>query len=199
MNERTYSQFCYQDTEIDVSKGSFCFGPEVQFMRCNIILGAAQRSAVLVGGIFEQCNIKTKKRVVGYRFQDFAFCSCVMSGDFTGCDFGYWSGVSKRMVKVENCDFTNTKLDGCRFRNVDIKENQLPGWPCFSFRPSVLYATAKNMSWPGNLNYWVGIFESESDETSCVVESAVSVMRRFKSTERELVNMLTKCGVTIAG
>ncbi|EPX62305.1 hypothetical protein D187_008492 [Cystobacter fuscus DSM 2262] len=60
---------------------------------------------------------------------------CRFKGSFSGNDFGFRADLFDREKAggVEDCDFSEARLNGCRFFNCDISTIRLPLWPCFSF------------------------------------------------------------------
>jgi hypothetical protein len=60
---------------------------------------------------------------------------CRFKGSFSGNDFGFRANLFDREKAggVEDCDFSEAGLNGCRFFNCDMSTIRLPLWPCFSF------------------------------------------------------------------
>ncbi len=51
-----------------------------------------------------------------------------------GCDFGTWPGYTLEgaLGEVEDCDFTEARLDLCRFLGCDTRTLRFPQWPGFT-------------------------------------------------------------------
>jgi hypothetical protein len=112
-------------------------GPDVRFERCDAKLHATGRDFIFKSPCeFVDCTIRAMKLL--RNFQDWTsvrLIGCTLFGRFIGNDFGHWSleghggyGIDGR---VEDCDFSQTLLDGVRFLNVDMSRVKLPGWPHF--------------------------------------------------------------------
>lgn len=55
-------------------------------------------------------------------------------GRLSGCDFGHREPhmPGREHGAIEDCDFSEALLDGCRFHGCDMRTLRLPRWPCFT-------------------------------------------------------------------
>ncbi|MFY0582461.1 pentapeptide repeat-containing protein [Cystobacter fuscus] len=59
---------------------------------------------------------------------------CRFKGNLSDCDFGHWPGYAPGWEhgSIEDCDFTEARLDGCRIMGCNPATVRFPKWPCFT-------------------------------------------------------------------
>jgi hypothetical protein len=70
-----------------------------------------------------------------------------------GCDFGPWPGNATGWEHgaVEDCDFSEARLDLCRFHSCDTRTVRFPRWPNFTILdPLGRGRELSSVSWPGS-------------------------------------------------
>jgi hypothetical protein len=93
-----------------------------------------------------------------------------------------------RLGGVEDCDFSEARLDGCRFHGCDMRTVRLPRWPCFTFmNPRAHAAELGRLVWPGRFGQVIIGSLAEQPESS-VAETwhAPTVAKLLDTTAEEL-------------
>jgi hypothetical protein len=131
----------YEDREIEgerleLPKGSlYWLGPNLTVRDCTVVISVASRGLTLMSGHFIGCTIQAKSELSTLRWARMSLKGCRFKGRFTGNDFGFREDdLDKwRIGGMEDCDFSEARLHGCRFFNCDMSTVRLPRWPCFTF------------------------------------------------------------------
>lgn len=138
---------------LELKKGPiYWLGPDLTVRDSTIIISAAGRSLVPMSGQFINCSIQARGELKTVRWAPINFKGCRFTGRFTGNDFGFREDLDERdrLGGIEDCDFSEARLNGCRFRNCDMTTIRLPQWPCFTFlEPLRHVAELRRHAWPG--------------------------------------------------
>jgi hypothetical protein len=186
----------YENREIEgerleLPKGAiYWLGPNVTLRRCTLVLGVASRWLNLVSGQLIDCTIQAKSELKNSRWTTMGLKGCRFTGRFTGNDFGFreehfdkW-----RLGGVEDCDFSEARLDACRFYGCDMRMVQLPRWPCFTLLdPRRRVAELRRVEWPGRFGRVVidDLVEQEEGMVALAYH-APSVAEQLDTTSEEL-------------
>lgn len=133
---------------------------------------------------------------------------CIFKGTFLGVDFGrdpYMDPVSKTydtLGELLDCDFTQAKLDMCRFYSVDIHRQKFAPWPQQFVLPyeRELAAAKLERSWPGEFKRYLSLVEDEDPKLSATTGTVdyfchnKKKKRGFNLTEAELHQSLLDVG-----
>jgi len=199
-----YTKVFYEDREIEnerlelTDKGSLYFlGANVTFRKCTLVLKVSGRNLIFDQGTrFIDCTFEVKQELKNH--QDWVFASlkgCRFKGRLSGCDFGHWPGYSERSGHgaIEDCDFTEARLDGCRFHGCEPATLRLPRWPCFTFLDPIARAPElRSVKWPGNFGIIVDNLHTHPPSTRTLTYHAPSVAQRKETTEEELRAVIEK-------
>ena len=144
----------------------------------------------MVSGRLIDCTIEAKSELKNARWTKMGLKGCRVKSRFTGNDFGIreehfdkW-----RLGGVEDCDFSEARLDACRFYGCDMRMVRLPRWPCFTIMdPRRHAAELGGLEWPGRFGGVVVEDLAEEDESVVAVTwHAPSVAERLDTTAEEL-------------
>jgi hypothetical protein len=95
---------------------------------------------------------------------------------------------------IENCDFSEARLDACRFHGCDMSTLRLPRWPCFTFLDPIGRSREFNhVKWPEL--FGAVIVENIHDQppsTVALTYHAPSVAKRLETTAEELRAVIEK-------
>jgi hypothetical protein len=130
----------YKDREIEgerleLPKGAlYWLGPNLTLRNCTVVISVASRWLTLMSGQFFDCTIQAKGELKNLRWARMGLKGCRFKGRFRGNDFGFMEDhIDKwKLGAVVDCDFSEARLDGCRFYNCDMSTIRLPRWPCFT-------------------------------------------------------------------
>ena len=186
----------YEDREIvgerlELSKGAlYWLGPNLTLRNCTLVISVASRGLTLMSGQLIDCTLQAKSELKNKRWARMNFKGCRFKGRFTGNDFGFREDdLDKwRLGGIEDCDFSEARLDSCRFYNCNMQTIQLPRWPCFTLLDPVMRAAElARVEWPGLFGPVVieGLAEQEQAVVALTYH-APSVAERLDTTAEEL-------------
>ena len=194
-----YNKVFYEDREIEnerlelADKGSLYFlGSNVTFRNCTLVLKVSGRNLIFDQGTrFIDCTFEVKQELKNH--QQWVFASLKGSrfrGRLSGCDFGHWPGYSERAGhgSIEDCDFSEARLDGCRIMGCDPATLRFPKWPCFTILDPVGRARELNsVQWPGGFRPIIveGQYR-DPPSTMAVTFYAPALAKRRETTEDAL-------------
>ncbi|HEX5751368.1 MAG TPA: hypothetical protein VFZ09_34405 [Archangium sp.] len=156
-----YNKVFYEDRVIEnerlelTDKGSLYFlGSNVTFRNCTLVLKVSGGNLIFDQDTrFIDCTFEVKQELKNH--QQWVFASlkgCRFKGRLSGCDFGHWPGYSERAGHggIEDCDFSEARMDGCRIMGCDPATLRFPKWPCFTILDPIARAPAlRGVKWPG--------------------------------------------------
>ncbi|WNG26261.1 pentapeptide repeat-containing protein [Cystobacter fuscus] len=180
-------------------KGSlYFFGSDVTFRNCTLVLKVSGRNLIFDQGTrFIDCTFEVKQELKNH--QDWVCASlkgCRFKGRLSGCDFGHWPSYSRRAGhgSIEDCDFTEARLDGCRFMGCDPRTLRFPKWPCFTILDPVGRSSELNsIPWPGRVGpIVIETLRKEPPITAALTEHAPSIAKRYDTTPEELRAVIEK-------
>ncbi len=180
---------------LELSKGAiYWLGPNITLRRCTVVLSVASRSLSLVSGQLSDCTIEAKSELKNARWTKMGLKGCRFKGRFTGNEFGFREEYldTWRLGGMEGCDFSEARLDGCRFHGCDMKTVRLPRWPCFTLMdPRAHAAELGRLEWPGLFKRVIIDSLTEQPESS-VAETwyAPTVAKLVDTTAEELQAVL---------
>jgi hypothetical protein len=137
-------------------KGALYFlGPNLTLRNCTLVLKVAARNLLIRPVRFINCAFEVKQELKNH--QDWIRASlegCRFKGRLSGCDFGHWPdyGEGWDNGSIKDCDFTDARLDGCRFHGCDTRTLRFPRWPCFTILEPIRHAPELlRVKWPGRI------------------------------------------------
>ncbi|HEX5754074.1 MAG TPA: hypothetical protein VFZ09_48270 [Archangium sp.] len=167
----------------------YFLGPNVTFRRCTLVFSVAARWLHLLSGKLIDCTIQAKSELTTLPWATMNLRGCRFKGRFAGNDFGFRQDLddSSRSGRIEDCDFTDARLDGCRFFNCDMSSIRLPRWPCFTFMDPRGHAVELGRcEWPGRFGNLIERLATIPEGTVAVTWHAPTVAERMDTTGEEL-------------
>jgi hypothetical protein len=159
------------DDEVNV------LGPELALEDCLISSSCTAEALVIAGlrmkgGVFDQ-----RSHLSNYHFERAHFDGVSFVGSYAGCDFGDWD--SDQKSSIVNCDFTNARLDGCRFLRCKPETIRFPKWPCFTIvNPGAARQHVLSQSWPGRVGSTLGIYTDADSECVAITGDAERIANK---------------------
>jgi hypothetical protein len=200
-----YKKVFYEDREIEnerlelTDKGSLYFlGSNVTFRNCTLVLKVSGRNLLFDEGTrFIDCTFEVKQELKNH--QQWVFASlkgCRFKGRLSGCDFGHWPDYSDRSGhgSIEDCDFTEARLDGCRFMGCDPATLRFPKWPCFTILDPIGRSRELNSTrWPGRVGpIVIETLQKQPATTVALTEHALTLAKRLDATPEALRAVIEK-------
>ncbi|WNG48019.1 hypothetical protein F0U60_30660 [Archangium minus] len=182
---------------LELPKGAiYWLGPNVTFRRCTLVISVASRWLTLMSGNMIDCTIQAKSALNTLRWATMNLKGCRFKGRFTGNDFGFREDpIDKwKIGGIEDCDFSEARLHGCRFFNCDMNTVRLPRWPCFTFMDPCRHATELGRrEWPGLFGQVViqGLAK-DLDGVVAVSWYAPTIAEQLDTTAEELRTLLER-------
>jgi hypothetical protein len=181
--------------ELTDKKANYILGPDLTLRNCTLVTRVSGRSLSLHSTRFIDCSFEVKQQLTN--FQQWICVSlkgCRFKGRFLGNDFGHWPEYGNQpeyqFGSIEDCDFSEARLDSCRISGADVRTLRFPRWPCFTFLEPLRHAAElRSVQWPG----WFGDIVIEKFDknkhppgTVALTYYAPSAAKRFRTTEEEL-------------
>ena len=178
----------------------YFLGPQLTLRNCTVLLKVSARHLRIVQETqFIDCSFDVKQELKNH--QDWVFASlkgCRFKGRLSGCDFGHWPDYSSlpgyQHGSIEDCDFTEALLDGCRFMGCDPTTLRFPKWPCFTLLDPIGRSRELNsVQWPGRVGpIVIQTLSKQPPSTVALTENAITLAKRFDTTPEELREVLEK-------
>jgi hypothetical protein len=142
-------------------------------------------------------DVIAAKRQKDYPLFQARFINCRFHGLFSGIAFGKSDNIERDggFGDIDNCDFTEATLDGCRFFNVAVSTLRFPAWPHV-----VLHDFAKRaqdvaaMTWPGELGRYMRICADQPASVKASVIHVPSFAKLVACTEEQVRKAFEKFG-----
>ncbi|HEX5745555.1 MAG TPA: hypothetical protein VFZ09_04870 [Archangium sp.] len=190
----------YEDKHLEnerlelTDKGTLYFlGRNLTLKNCTLVLKVAARNLFIREVQFIDCAFEVKQELKNH--QDWITSSlkgCRFKGRLSGCDFGHWPEYGKepkyQLGSIEDCDFSEARLDGCRIMGSDPSTLWFPTWPCFTILDPVRRAPELlSVKWPGLFgDVVVENLHKRPPATRSLSEHAPTIARRLETTPEEL-------------
>lgn len=107
-------------------------GPDLTFENCRVICQCAHTRLIITQTKFINCQIEIRRKLVNFQWLNTWLQDCTFTGILRSNDFGHRSFPYADMAGVQNCNFSKTILDLCRFIDCPIETISLPKWPSFA-------------------------------------------------------------------
>ncbi|WNG41286.1 hypothetical protein F0U61_52040 [Archangium violaceum] len=185
--------------ELTDNKANYILGPNLLLKNCTLVLKVSARRLSLKQPRFVDCTFEVKQELKNYQsWVAASLKGCRFKGRLTGCDFGHWPEYMSlpwyQHGSIEDCDFTEARLDGCRIMGSDPATLRFPKWPCFTILDPIGRARELNsVQWPGRVGPIV--FETlykQPPRTRALTEHALTLAKRFDTTPEELRAVIEK-------
>jgi hypothetical protein len=121
---------------------------------------------------------------------------CHFTGRFLGCDFGHRLPhlPGRENGGIEDCDFSEARLDECRFHGCDPRTLRFPRWPCFTLLdPLHRSRELASVEWPGDIGpVTMEDLVNDPPSTVAVTWYAPTFARHSKTTPEAIKAVLEK-------
>jgi uncharacterized protein YjbI with pentapeptide repeats len=180
--------------ELTDKKANYILGPNLTLRNCTLVTRVTGRNLSLHPTRFIDCTFEVKQELLNFQqWISVSLKGCRFKGRFRGNDFGHWpeygSQPEYQFGSLEDCDFSEARLDNCRFHDCDLRTLRLPRWPCFTLMEPLRHACElQSAQWPG----WFGrvtvnhLQKHNSPSTVALTFYAPSAARFYETTEEEL-------------
>jgi hypothetical protein len=171
----------------------YFLGPNLTLHHCTVVLKMPARRLHILGARFTDCTFEVKQELKNH--QDWIRASlkgCRFKGRLSGCDFGHWPEYGKepeyQLGSIEDCDFSEARLDGCRFHGCDPRTLRFPRWPCFTFLDPIGRAPElRRGKWPNLFgSVVVDDLHNQPPSTVALTKYAPAVAKKLETTPEEL-------------
>ncbi|AKJ06340.1 hypothetical protein ATI61_105670 [Archangium gephyra] len=190
----------YEDKHLEnerlelTDKGSLYFlGRNLTLKNCTLVLKVAARNLFIRDVRFIDCTFEVKQELKNHQqWIRASLKGCRFKGPLSGCDFGHWpeylNEPEYRLGAIEDCDFTEARLDGCRFMGCDPRTLRFPKWPCFTILDPIGRAPELlRVKWPGIFgDVTVANLHKQPRATTAVTLLAPAMAKRQDTTPEAL-------------
>ncbi|EPX62171.1 hypothetical protein D187_010075 [Cystobacter fuscus DSM 2262] len=173
--------------ELTDTKANYILGPSLTMRNCTLVLKVSAQRLSLKLPRFIDCTFEVKQELKNYQsWVAASLKGCRFKGRLSGCDFGYWPEYMDlpwyQHGAIEDCDFTEARLDGCRIMGSDPAALRFPKWPCFTILDPIRRARElDSVQWPGGFRPI--IVEGQYRDPPCT--RAVTLYAPFLAKRRE--------------
>jgi hypothetical protein len=153
----------------------------------------AARNLIIPQARFIDCTFIIKKELKNFRWDKAHLKGCRFKGRFSGNDFGEWPD-EPGQGSIEDCDFTEARMNWTRFLGCDAHTLHFPSWPCFTiFDPVHRARELRNLSWPeavGRIE--IELCAEDPPSTVALTFSATDLAKRRGTTPEAIKAVLEK-------
>jgi hypothetical protein len=185
--------------ELTDKKANYILGPNLTLRNCTLVLKVSARRLSLKQPRFIDCTFEVKQELKNYQsWVAASLKGCRFKGRLSGCDFGYWPEYMSlpwyQHGSIEDCDFTEARMDGCRIMGSDPATIRFPKWPCFTILDPIGRARELNsVQWPGRFgSVVVEDLYDQPPSTKALTFFAPGEAKRYDTTPEELRAVVEK-------
>lgn len=198
-----FTKVFYENREIEnerlelTDKNSLYFlGSDLTLRNCTLVLKVSARNLFIKGARFIDCTFEVKQELKNHDWSCAFLKGCRFTGRLSGCDFGHrlpqLSG--RENGGIEDCDFSEARLDGCRFHGCDSRTLRFPMWPCFTILdPLGRIRELNSVKWPGEFGDIVveNLYKHPRSTVAMTLFAPVEA-KRFETTPEALKAVIEK-------
>ncbi|AVR97155.1 pentapeptide repeat-containing protein [Pseudoduganella armeniaca] len=165
-------------------------GPGAMLERCDVYSDCASAALVVAGlDMIEGSFTQRDRPLTEARFKRAHFSGVTFSGSFTDCDFGDWDAPAR--PHVANCDFSEAKLDGCRFLHCDVDTIKFHKWPGFTLtHPAAARDFVLARQWPAKVGMILDIYTDTDPECVAISGDGARIAKKAGISIAELCDLL---------
>ncbi|HEX8820903.1 MAG TPA: hypothetical protein VF794_13330 [Archangium sp.] len=185
--------------ELAEKDAHYFLGPNLTLRHCTVVLKVPASRLLINQARFIDCTFEVKQELKNHQQWICASLEgCRFKGRLSGCDFGHWPEYGSRpeyqLGSIEDCDFSEARLDGCRIMGSDPATIRFPKWPCFTFLDPIRRAPElRGVKWPGLFGrVTVNELHTQPVPTKSLTYHAPSIAKRMETTEAELRAVIEK-------
>ncbi|WNG59632.1 hypothetical protein F0U59_36630 [Archangium gephyra] len=179
--------------ELTDKEANYILGPNLTLKNCTLVLKVPARRLSLKQAQFIDCTFEVKQELKNDQgWLAASLKGCRFKGRLSGCDFGHWPEYSNlpwyQHGAIKDCDFSEARLDGCRFMDCDPHSLRYPKWPCFTILEPIRRASELlSVKWPGSFRpILVDVPYRDPPSMKAVTLLAPVQAKRSDTTEEEL-------------
>ena len=177
--------------ELIDKEAHYFLGPHLTMHNCTLVLKVSARRLFFDDVRFINCTFEVKQELKNHQaWVKASLSGCRFKGRLSGCEFGRWPDYDTGWEhgSIEHCDFSEARLDGCRFHGCDPHTLRLPRWPCFTFLDPIGRASElRRARWPGSFgDIVVDNLHTHPPSTTALTYYAPSAAERFDTTPEAL-------------
>ncbi len=193
--------------ELTVTGSLYFLGRNLKLTNCTLVLKVPARNLLLREVQFIDCTFEVKQELINH--QDWISASlkgCRFKGRLSGCDLGHWPDYGNepeyQQGSIEDCDFTEARLDHCRFHGEDPRTLRFPKWPGFTILDPIRRAAElRDLAWPERFGSSLSSLLDQSPEkrikhprsTMALSFYAPAEAKRSGTTEEAFKAAIEKC------
>ncbi|PTL84272.1 hypothetical protein [Vitiosangium sp. GDMCC 1.1324] len=188
-----------EQLEVTGKDSLYFLGPNLTLRNCTVVLKVPARRLHILGAHFIDCTFEVKQELKNHQsWISASLKGCRFKGLLSGCDFGHWPEYGSepwyQHGSIEDCDFIEARLAGCRFHGCDVNTLRFPKWPCFTFLDPIGRAPElRSVKWPGSFgDIVVDNLHTHPASTKALTYYAPSAAERFETTPEELRAVIEK-------
>jgi hypothetical protein len=166
---------------------------------CTVVLKVPASRLIIKQATFINCTFEVKQELKNHQeWISASLKGCRFKGRFSGCDFGHWPEYGSdpwyQHGAIEDCDFTEARLDGCRIMGSDPATLRFPKWPCFTILDPIGRSRELNsVQWPGRFGLIIiEDLDKRPPRTRAVTYHAPTLADRYETTPEELKAVIEK-------
>ncbi|PTL81667.1 pentapeptide repeat-containing protein [Vitiosangium sp. GDMCC 1.1324] len=185
--------------ELTDKKANYILGPNLTLKNCTLVLKVPARRLSTKQARFIDCTFEVKQELKNYQaWVAASLKGCRFKGHLRGCDFGHWPEYSSlpwyQHGSIEDCDFTEACLDGCRIMGSDPATIRFPKWPCFTILDPIGRAPElRGLTWPGPLGELIrDMLPKHPPRTRALTYYAPSAAKLVETTPEEIRAVIEK-------
>ncbi|OJT23704.1 hypothetical protein BO221_17120 [Archangium sp. Cb G35] len=182
-----------QRLELTDKNSIYFLGPNLTLRNCTVVLKVSARNLLITGVRFIDCTFDVKQELKNHQqWIGASLKGCRFKGRLSGCDFGHWPEYGTepeyQLGSIEDCDFSEARLDGCRFMGCDPRTLRFPKWPCFTFLDPIGRASElRRGKWPDLFGrVVVDDLHNQPPSTVALTKYAPAVAKKLETTPEEL-------------
>jgi len=183
--------------ELTDKRSLYYLSSNLTLRNCTVVLKVSARNLIINGARFIDCTIEVKQELKNHQqWISASLEGCRFKGRLTGCDFGHWPDYPGAWEHgaIKDCDFSEARLNGCRFIGCDPRTLRFPRWPCFTILDPI--GNSRELSrvqWPGRFGE-VTVEDLINDPPSTVAETffAPSYAQRYGTTPEAFKAVIEK-------
>jgi hypothetical protein len=185
--------------ELTDKNANYILGPNLTLKNCTLELKVAARNLSIKQARFIDCTFEVKQELKNYQaWVAASLKGCRFKGRLRGCDFGHWPEYMSlpwyQHGSIEDCDFTEARLNACRFMGCNPATLRFPKWPCFTILDPIRRAPElRSAKWPDLFGrVVVQDLHNEPPLTVAVTYHAPTVAKQLETTPEELRAVIEK-------
>lgn len=180
-------------------KSLYFLGPHLTLRGCTVVLKVSAPRLHILGAQFVGCTFEVKQELKNHQaWLRASLSGCRFKGPLSGCDFGHWpaygSEPAYQQGSIEDCDFSEARLHGCRFMGCDPASLRFPRWPCFTLLDPIHRAPVlRTVKWPGRVgDILMSGLDAHSTPVRALTYHAPTLAREMETTPEELKAVIEK-------